>query len=114
MDKMEPGFRHAMAVDMKPGAKLYRGSVSGSNIEKDPITITTVDGQTASYTGTTGKDRKGTFTADDAGVAMKFANGYTALYVNEVEAKYGPTHGLGRRRKTRRRRHHRKTRRSRK
>jgi len=45
---------------------------------------------------------------------MEFANGYQPLYVNEVEAKYGPAHGLGRRRKTRRRRHHRKTRRSRK
>jgi hypothetical protein len=111
---MEPGFRHAMAVDMKPGAKQYRGSVTGSNIEKDPITITTVDGQTASYTGTSGETGKGNFSSVEEGVTMKFANGYRALYVNEVEAKYGPTHGLGRRRKTRRRRHHRKTRRSRK
>jgi hypothetical protein len=103
-----------MAVDMKPGAKLYRGNLMGSNIEKDPITLTSVDGTTASYTGTTGKTGKGTFSPDEEGVTMKFANGSQPLYVNEVEAKYGPTHGLGRRRKTRRRRHHRKTRRSRK
>ena len=112
---MEPGFRHAMAVDMKPGAKLYRGTVSGSKIDQDPITITTVEGQTASYTGTSGKTGKGNFSSDEEGVTMTFANGQIPLYVNEVESKYGPLHGLGRRRKTRKpRRKIRKTRRYRK
>ena len=106
-----------MAVDVKPGAKLYRGNLMGSSIEKDPITLTSVEGTTASYTGTTGKTGKGTFAPDEEGVTMKFANGSRVLYVNEVEGKYGPTHGLGRRRRTRHRksrRHQRKTRRSRK
>jgi hypothetical protein len=112
---MEPGFRHAMEVDMKPGSKLYRGTVTGSKIEKDPITITAVDGKTASYTGTSGREGKGNFSSDELGVAMEFGNGQMALYVNEIESKYGPSHGLGRRRKTRKsRRNVRKTRRYRK
>jgi hypothetical protein len=112
---MEPGFRHAMEVDMKPGSKLYRGNPSGSKIEKDPITITTVDGKTAYYIGTSSKTGKGNFSSDEDGVAMLFANGPMGLYVNEIESKYGPSHGLGRRRKTRKfRRNHRKTRRYRK
>ena len=111
---MEPGFRRAMSVDMKTGAKLHRGNLMGSKIEKDPITITGVDGSKVTYTGTTGTPGSAQFVADAEGTTMTFANGPQAVYVNEVEAKYGPKHGLGRRRGTRRRRHQRKTRRSRK
>jgi hypothetical protein len=87
----------------------------GSKIEKDPITITGVDGSKVTYTGTTGAPGSAPFAARAEGTTITFANGPQAVYVNEVEAKYGPTHGLGRR-KTRksRRRHGRKTRRSRK
>jgi hypothetical protein len=110
---MEPGFRRARKVDMKPGSKLYRGDLYGKKIEKDPITITAVDGETASYIGTSGREGKGNYT-DDQGVTMAFGNGQIALFVNEAESKYGPSRG-GRRRKTRKsRRNHRKTRRYRK
>lgn len=102
-----------MAVDMKPGAKLYRGSLTGSNIEQDPITINTVDRETASYTGTSGNPGKGKFMSDEEGLIMSFGNGRFALFVNEIEHKYG-SHGLGRSRKSRRkvrktRRYRRKT-----
>jgi hypothetical protein len=112
---MEPGFRYAMAVDVKPGAALYRGNLTGSKIEKDPITITSVEGSRVNYTGTSGNPGSGRLTTDETGITISFAKGQQAMFVNEVEAKYGPTHGLGRRRKhTRRRRHQRKTRRYRK
>jgi hypothetical protein len=104
-----------MAVDMKTGARLHRGNLMGSKIEKDPIVVTKVEGLNVAYTGTTGKLGSGSFTADNEGVAIRFSNGPQAVYVNEAEAKFGPTHGLGRRRKTHKsRRHQRKTRRSRK
>ena len=111
---MQSGFRYAMAEDMKPGAKLYRGNITGAKIEQDPITINTVDRETASYTGTSGNLGKGRFMSDEEGVIMSFGNGRFALFVNEIEHKYGSTHGLGRSRKSRRkvrktRRYRRKT-----
>ena len=108
---MQSGFRYAMAEDMKPGAKLYRGNITGAKIEQDPITINTLE---ASYTGTSGNLGKGRFMSDEEGVIMSFGNGRFALFVNEIEHKYGSTHGLGRSRKSRRkvrktRRYRRKT-----
>ena len=101
-------FRGATAADMGVDAKLYRGGLTKPPAEGSiPITLTGVSGTTVEYTGTTGTPGSGDFTADEDGVAMKFANAPMRQRMWVVQSG-------GRRRGTRRRRHQRKTRRSRK
>ena len=93
---MQSGFRYAMAEDMKPGAKLYRGDITGAKIEENAITINTLE---ASYTGTSGNPGKGMFTPDETGVTMLFGTRLpTALFVKEEK----PTGSSRKVRKTRR------------
>jgi hypothetical protein len=104
-----------MAVDVKPLATLYIGNLTGSSIDERPITITSVEGDKVNLKSRTGIPvREAVFTTDANGASIQMNGKIWMLFVNEVERKFGPMHGMGRRRKTRRRRHQRKTRRSRK